>query len=114
VKDRYVSRFSPPPHQSPKSKGLGPPSGASEFPIGPAAPRRDRAERLITISLLHAACIAVLGPTLSQIGHNRYVPDFVLIWLCVIAPWTDGPRRRWFTLGCLGWSVFFFYMVTTG
>jgi hypothetical protein len=52
------------------------------------------------------------GPTLSRIGHNRYVLDFMLVWLVAIAPWTHGPRRRWFTLACLGWSVFFFYMVT--
>jgi hypothetical protein len=35
------------------------------------------------------------------------------VWLVVVAPWTDGPRRRWFTLACVAWSVFYFYMITT-
>lgn len=72
-----------------------------------------RALMLVTVPVM-IANLCYHGPTLTQAGHNRYALDFLLVWLVVIAPWTDGPRRRWFTLGCLGWSVFFFYMVTIG
>ena len=44
-------------------------------------------------------------------GYCRYTLDFTLPWLAVIAPGAIGPRRQWFTLACLGWSVFYFYMV---
>ena len=72
-----------------------------------------RALMLITAPLM-VAILCYHGPTLASVGHNRYALDFLLIWLAVVAPWTDGPRRRWFTLACTAWSTFFFYMVTIG
>lgn len=50
------------------------------------------------------------GPTIGQAGYYRYALDFLPIWLVVIAPWTDGPKRRRFTLACLAWSVLYFYL----
>lgn len=56
-------------------------------------------------------------------GYSRYSLDFTLVWLAVLAPGTGGvivgaegrPRldgRGIFTVGCIAWSVFYFYMVS--
>lgn len=52
------------------------------------------------------------GPTDGVGGYQRYTLDFGLIWLIVIAPWTEAASMRWLTLGCLSWSVLYFYLLT--
>ncbi|MFH1417929.1 MAG: hypothetical protein ABII12_06550 [Planctomycetota bacterium] len=74
-----------------------------------ADPRR-RALMLGTIPVIFGTLL-YHGPTIGQAGYYRYALDFLPIWLVVIAPWTDGPKRRWFTLACLAWSVLYFYMI---
>ncbi len=74
----------------------------------------DRTRRALMLGTLPVilALLMYHGPSLGQAGYYRYTPDFVLIWLVVVAPWTTGDRRTWFTLGCLAWSTFYFYMIT--
>lgn len=75
---------------------------------------RDPVRRALMISTLPiiAALAAYHGPGFGSPGYYRYSMDFVIVWLAVIAPWTAGPTRRWVTIGCAAWSVFYFYMLT--
>ncbi len=75
---------------------------------------RDTARRALILATIPVilALMAYYGPGYGTPGYYRYTLDFTLVWLAVITPWTDGPRRRWITLACLLWSVFYFYMVT--
>lgn len=66
---------------------------------------------LVTLPIIFANLL-YHGPTDGVGGYQRYTLDFGLIWLIVIAPWTDGPRMRWLTLACLAWSVMYFYLLT--
>lgn len=73
----------------------------------------DPVRRALMLTTLPIICTALLwhGPIEGQPGYYRYTLEFTLVWLVVAAPATDGGRRRWITLGCLAWSVFYFYML---
>lgn len=70
-----------------------------------------RALMLATLPII-GGVLAFVGPGYGTPGYYRYTLDFSLVWMAVIAPWTFGPRRKWWTLACLAWSGFYFYMVT--
>lgn len=74
---------------------------------------RDPIRRVLMLSSIPLIVLlsAYYGPGYGTPGYYRYTLDFTLIWLVAIAPGTEGPARRWFTLTCLLWSVFYFYMV---
>ncbi len=74
----------------------------------------DRTRRVLMLGTLPVILAQLMyhGPSLGQAGYYRYTPDFVIIWLVVIAPWTSGGRRTWLTLACVAWSAFYFYMIT--
>lgn len=74
---------------------------------------RDPARRALMLSTLPVIFVALIwhGPIEGSPGYYRYTLDFGLIWLAVIAPWTETPKLRRLTLACLAWSVFYFYML---
>lgn len=75
---------------------------------------RDPARLALMIASIAVMLVGLAwhGPTEGSVGYCRYTLDFAVVWLAVVAPWTDGPKRRVWSLGCLGWSVFYFHMVT--
>lgn len=73
---------------------------------------RDPARRALVLTSipLILALLAYYGPGYGTPGYYRYTLDFSLVWLAVMAPWTQDAQRRRLTLICLLWSVFYFYM----
>lgn len=73
----------------------------------------DKTKRALMLSTLPVIFVALIwhGPIEGCPGYYRYTLDFGLIWLAVIASWTESPRARVLTLVCLAWSVFYFYML---
>lgn len=47
----------------------------------------------------------------AQAGVFRFALDFAPIWLAVSAPFLIEGSRRWWTCGCLGWSLLYFHLV---
>lgn len=43
--------------------------------------------------------------------YYRYALDFIPVWLIVIAPYTNGPRARLWTLACLAFSALYFNLL---
>jgi len=50
-------------------------------------------------------------PGFIQFGYMRYALDFIPIWLVVIAPWTRGGWRTYFTIACTAWSMLYFSLL---
>lgn len=75
-----------------------------------ADPRR----RLLMLATLPVmlGLLCYHGTGFIQPGWNRFALDFLPIWLAVIAPWTRGGWRTWFTLGCIAWSLLYFQTLT--
>jgi hypothetical protein len=73
----------------------------------------DRTKRTLMLSTLPVMFVALIwhGPVEGCPGYYRYTLDFGLIWLAVIAAWTEQPRMRVISLVCLAWGVFYFYML---
>ncbi|MBX3396096.1 MAG: hypothetical protein KF841_12085 [Phycisphaerae bacterium] len=46
-----------------------------------------------------------------ECGYYRYALDFIPIWFAVIAPYVTTPRAAPWTLACLAWSTFYFFML---
>ena len=58
-----------------------------------------------------AGLLCYHSPGYMEHGYNRFALDFLPIWLVVIAPWTRGGWRSWFTLGCVAWSLLYFQAI---
>lgn len=69
---------------------------------------------MLTTLLVIFVLMMYHGPVIGQAGCYRYSLDFVVAWLVIVAPWTDGSRRRWVSIPGMMWSVFYFYMITRG
>lgn len=107
-------------HQGLHLTGTGPRTalwyGSPLFVLALAWVRRwwkDPTRRALMLTTLPIILVALTwhGPTEGSPGYYRYTLDYALIWLAVIAPWTHEPRWRPLTVGCLCWSVFYFYML---
>lgn len=74
---------------------------------------RDGQRRLLMLSTLPviAGLSMYHSPGFLQYGFCRFSLDFLPIWLAVIAPWTRGGWRTWFTLSCTALSLLYFQAV---
>ena len=83
----------------------------SENPFPHAFDPRRRLLMLATLPVM-LGLLCYHGTGFIQPGWNRFALDFLPIWLAVIAPWTRGGWRTWFTLGCIAWSLLYFQTLT--
>ncbi len=51
------------------------------------------------------------APGFRSNGCYRFGMDYVPIWLMAAGPALVAPRLRWWTLGCVAWSVVYFQML---
>ncbi len=74
---------------------------------------RDRARRVLFLGTLPviAGLLCYHSPGFMQFGYYRFGLDFIPIWLAIIAPWTRGGWRTWFTVGCCAWSLLYFQQI---
>lgn len=74
---------------------------------------RDRKCRLLMLATLPVmfGLLCYHSPGFMEYGHNRFVLDYLPIWFVVVAPFTKGGWRTWFTLACLAWSLLYFQTI---
>ncbi len=74
---------------------------------------RDPRRRLLMLSTIPVMLGLLFYHTTGfmQIGYNRFALDFIPIWLAVIAPFSRGGWRTWFTLAATAWSLLYFQSV---
>jgi len=74
---------------------------------------RDARRRLLMLSTLPVMLGLLFYHTTGfmQIGYNRFALDFIPIWLVIVAPFTRGGWRTWFSLGAAAWSLLYFQAV---
>ncbi|GMU34555.1 MAG: hypothetical protein HS101_19355 [Planctomycetia bacterium] len=71
---------------------------------------RDARRRLLALGTLPVmvGLLCYHGTGFIQPGWNRFALDFLPIWLAIIAPYSRGGWRGWFTIGCIAWSLLYF------
>jgi hypothetical protein len=74
---------------------------------------RDPKRRLLMLSTLPVMLGLLFYHTTGfmQIGYNRFALDFIPIWLVVIAPYSRGGWRTWFSMSAMAWSLLYFQSV---
>lgn len=74
---------------------------------------RDSRRRLLMLSTVPVMAGLALYHTTGfmQVGYNRFALDCIPIWLVVVAPFTRGGWRTWFTLGATAWSLLYFQQI---
>jgi hypothetical protein len=74
---------------------------------------RDKARRLLMFGTLPVifGLLCYHSPGYMEHGYNRFVLDFLPIWLLVIAPRTRNGWRTWFTIVCTAWSLLYFQAI---
>lgn len=74
------------------------------------ADRRRRWLMLATVPVL-LGILMYHAPGFRSNGCYRFGMDYVPIWLMAAAPALVAPRLRWWTLGCVAWSIVYFQML---
>ncbi len=74
------------------------------------ADRRRRWLMLATVPVL-LGILMYHAPGFRSNGCYRFGMDYVPIWLMAAAPALVAPKLRWWTLGCVAWSVVYFQML---
>ena len=72
--------------------------------------RRRRWLMLATVPIL-MGILMYHAPGFRSNGCYRFGMDYVPVWLMAAAPALVAPKLRWWTLGCVAWSVVYFQML---
>ncbi|MFQ5429491.1 MAG: hypothetical protein ACE5E1_04195 [Phycisphaerae bacterium] len=74
---------------------------------------RDRKGRGLMLGTLPVivGLLCYHSPGYMQQGYNRFALDFLPLWLAVVAPYTRGGWRTWFTLLCAAWGMLYFQAI---
>jgi hypothetical protein len=77
---------------------------------------RDPARRtwLLSASLVFAALMTYHSTGFQQRGFNRYSLEYVPVLIALIVPECFAGRRKWISLGMIGWSVAYFGWLASG